>query len=327
MSRILEITRRNRTIVLAYVAVVVMIVIVSLLRPGFGSPSHLRSLTIEASVIGLVALGQTLVIIGGGIDLSIPWVLNSAAILMTVLTKGENAEMVWAVPVVLLLAAAVGLINGLAIAFLEITPVIMTLAMNGILLGIMAGIASGGLNIGYGRGAPPPAILSLARSPILGLPAVVWVWVAFIILATILLSFSALGRRLYAVGNNSTAALFSGINVRGVRMMTYVLSAFMSAIAGIILAGKFGRSYLGMGEPFLFGSVAAVVIGGSSMLGGSGHYLGTVAGALVLTVLTALLPIFKLPAAAQNIIYGLVVLITVYLASLSRGRTRDSGVL
>ena len=327
MKALLDIFRRNRTIVLAYGLVVVMVVVVSLLRPGFGNLGHLRSLAIEASVIGLVALGQTLVIIGGGIDMSIPWVVNSAAIMMTVLTKGQNSEMAWAIPVVLLMCATIGLVNGLAIAFLQITPVIMTLAMNGILLGIMAGIASGGLNIGYGRGAPPPIILGLARSRILGLPAVVWVWVGFIILATILLSYSGLGRRLYAVGNNSTASLFSGINVRGVRMMTYVLSALMSAVAGIILAGKFGRAYLGMGEPFLFGSVAAVVIGGASILGGSGHYLGTVAGALILTVLTALLPIFKLPAAAQNIIYGLVLLITVYVASLSRGRTRESGVL
>jgi len=319
MKWLLDVFRRNPTIVLAYVLVVVMVIIVSILRPGFGNITHLRSLAIEASVIGLVALGQTVVIIGGGIDLSIPWVLNSAAILMTVFTQGQDSEMVWAIPAVLLLAAVVGLINGLAIAFLQITPVIMTLAMNGILLGIMAGIAAGGLKIGYERGAPPPTILSLARSPILGLPAVVWIWGVFIVLATILLSFSVFGRRLYAVGNNPTAALFSGINVRTVRMLTFVLSALMSAIAGIILAGKFGRAYLGMGEAFLFGSVAAVVIGGTSILGGSGHYLGTVAGALVLTVLTALLPIFRLPAAAQNIIYGLVVLITVYLAGLSRG--------
>ncbi len=318
MKLLWDIFRRNPTIILAYALVVVMIIIVSLLRPGFGNITHLRSLAIEASVIGLVALGQTIVIISGGIDLSIPWVLNSAAVLMTVFTRGQDSEMVWAIPVVLFMAAAIGLINGAAIAFLEITPVIMTLAMNGILLGIMAGVASGGLNIGYERGAPPPFILSLARNRILELPAVVWIWLIFIVLATVLFSFSGLGRRLYAVGNNPIAALFSGINVRGVRMLTYVLSALMSALAGIILAGKFGRAYLGMGEPFLFGSVAAVVVGGASILGGSGHYLGTVAGAMILTVLTALLPIFKLPAAAQNIIYGLVVLITVYLAGLSR---------
>jgi ribose transport system permease protein len=323
MIRLLDIFKRNPTIVLAYLLAVVMVVIVSVLRPGFGSITHLRSLAIEASVIGLVALGQTLVIISGGIDLSIPWVLNSAAVLMTVFTRGQDSEMVWAIPLVLMMAAAIGLINGLAIAFLDITPVIMTLAMNGILLGIMAGIASGGLRIGYERGAPPPIILGLARNRILELPAVVWIWLCFILLATILFSYSGFGRRLYAIGNNSTAALFSGINVRGVRMLTYVLSAVMSAIAGIILAGKFGRAYLGMGEPFLFGSVAAVVVGGASILGGSGHYVGTVAGALILTVLTALLPIFKLPAAAQNIVYGLVVLITVYLAGLSR-RERES---
>jgi len=318
VNRLLSIFKRNPTIVLAYVLAAAMVIIVSILRPGFGSITHLRSLAIEGAVIGLVALGQTVVIIGGGIDLSIPWMLNSAAILMTVFTRGQDSEMVWAIPLVLLIAAAVGLINGSAIAFLEITPIIMTLAMNAILLGIMAGVASGGLSIGYQHGAPPPIVLGLARNRILGLPAVVWVWGAFIVLASVILSFSGFGRRLYAIGNNPTAALYSGINVRRVRMLTYVLSAVMSAVAGIILAGKFGRAYLGMGEPFLFGSVAAVVVGGASILGGGGHYLGTVAGALILTVLTSLLPIFKLPAAAQNIVYGLVVLVMVYLAGLSR---------
>lgn len=318
MNRLLSIFKRNPTIVLAYVLAAAMVIIVSILRPGFGSITHLRSLAIEGAVIGLVALGQTVVIIGGGIDLSIPWMLNSAAILMTVFTRGQDSEMVWAIPLVLLIAAAVGLINGSAVAFLEITPIIMTLAMNAILLGIMAGVASGGLSIGYQHGAPPPIILGLARNRIVGLPAVVWVWGAFIVLASVILSFSGFGRRLYAIGNNPTAALYSGINVRRVRMLTYVLSAVMSAVAGIILAGKFGRAYLGMGEPFLFGSVAAVVVGGASILGGGGHYLGTVAGALILTVLTSLLPIFKLPGAAQNIVYGLVVLVTVYLAGLSR---------
>jgi len=318
VNRLLSIFKRNPTIVLAYVLAAAMVIIVSILRPGFGSITHLRSLAIEGAVIGLVALGQTVVIIGGGIDLSIPWMLNSAAILMTVFTRGQDSEMVWAIPLVLLIAAAVGLINGSAVAFLEITPIIMTLAMNAILLGIMAGVASGGLSIGYQHGAPPPIILGLARNRIVGLPAVVWVWGAFIVLASVILSFSGFGRRLYAIGNNPTAALYSGINVRRVRMLTYVLSAVMSAVAGIILAGKFGRAYLGMGEPFLFGSVAAVVVGGASILGGGGHYLGTVAGALILTVLTSLLPIFKLPGAAQNIVYGLVVLVTVYLAGLSR---------
>lgn len=324
MKKLQNFIRRNLTIVLAYALVVFMVVLVSLLRPGFGSLTHLRSLAIEASVIGIVALGQTLVIITGGIDLSIPWVLNSAAILMTVFTQGENERMIWAIPVVLLLAGLIGLTNGLAIAYLNIPPVIMTLAMNGILLGIMAGVASGGLRIGYERGAPPPVILGLARSPILGLPAVVWIWVGFSIIATLILSFGVLGRRLYAVGNNASASHFSGINVQAVRVTVYVLSALMSAIAGMILAGKFGRAYLGMGEAFLFGSVAAVVIGGASILGGRGHYLGTIAGALILTVLTALLPIFKLPAAAQNIIYGLVVLITVYISNLSRGPSQEA---
>jgi ribose transport system permease protein len=320
MTQMPRVIRRNPTIILAYALALAMVLVVSVLRPGFGSLTHLRSLIIEASVIGLVALGQTVVIVSGGIDLSIPWVLNSAAILMTVLTQGQNDRLPWAIPIVLLASAGVGLINGLAIAYLEITPVIMTLAMNGILLGIMAGVASGGLNIGYEHGAPPPIILSLARDRILELPAVVWIWVAFIVVAAIGFSLSGLGRYVYAIGSNQTAAVYSGVNVRRVKALVYVISATMSGLAGIILAGKFGRAYLGMGDAFLFTSVAAVVIGGTSIQGGSGHYLGTVAGALILTVLAALLPIFKMPAAGQSIVYGLVVLITVYLSGLSRAR-------
>jgi len=320
MTAVLNIVRRNPTVIMAYLLAFLMVVAVSILRPGFGSPTHLRSLLIEAAVIGIVALGQTVVIISGGIDLSIPWVLNSTAVLMTVLTLGQNERMIWAIPVVLLAAATVGAINGLAIAYLQITPVIMTLAVNGILLGVMAGVASGGLNIGYERGAPPPIILGLARNPILGLPAVIWIWLSLIAAITIGLARSGWGRYTYAIGNNNVAATYAGVNVKVMQVLTYIISATMSGVAGIILAGKFGRAYLGMGDPFQFGSVAAVVVGGASILGGSGNYIGTVAGALILTVLTALLPIFKLPAAAQNIVYGLVVLGTVYLAGLSRAK-------
>jgi len=130
------------------------------------------------------------------------------------------------------------------------------------------------------------------------------------------LTWTALGRHLYALGTNRTVALFSGVATLRVTVVTYVVSGVAAALAGIVLTGYTGQAYLGMGDPYLFSSVAAVAIGGASILGGSGHYLGTVAGALILTVLAGLLPILNLNPAALQIIYGLVILVTVAAATL-----------
>jgi ribose transport system permease protein len=131
----------------------------------------------------------------------------------------------------------------------------------------------------------------------------------------VLLSKTAFGRHLYAVGTSADVAEFSGVPVRRTRILTYVLSGITAAAAGVLLSGYSGQAYLGMGDAYLFTSVAAVAIGGASILGGSGHYLGTVAGALVLTILTGLLPALNLSSGALLIVYGAVILITVSVGS------------
>ena len=307
---------RHGSIVLSYVAALVLLVVVSIIRPGFGlgGLNPMLSLALEASVIGLVALGQTFVILSGGVDLSLPWVLTGAAVMMTVMTNGVDAALPWAVPVTLLLCLGVGFVNGIGITVLRVSPVIMTLAMNGILLGAMAGLVSGGA-VTYGK--TPPMIVDLVASRWLGIPSLVWIVAALAVLTTILLSFTSFGRRLYAVGTSPEVSLYSGIHVRRVTIAVYMLSAFSAGLAGIILSGKFGRAYLGMGDPYLFMSVAAVVIGGASISGGRGHYLGTLGGALLLAVLTATIPVLALPRAFQLMLYGFVVLIAVFFASRS----------
>jgi ribose transport system permease protein len=301
----------NRSILFAYAGAIALFAATSAFSSGFASANHVRILLIQASFIGIVALGQTFVILGGGIDLSIPWTLNGAAILITLFADGSNDPLWWAIPLVLGLGATVGLLNGVGIAFLGVSPIIMTLGMNVILSGAL---------LLYTNGSPtasaPPAIESLATGRVGPIPADTILWLALALVATLVLTWTAFGRHLYALGTNRTVAQFSGIAITRVTVVTYVVSATTAALAGIVLTGYVGQAYLGMGDPYLFSSVAAVAIGGASILGGSGHYLGTVAGALILTVLAGLLPILNLDPAALQVIYGVVILVTVAAATL-----------
>ena len=142
-------------------------------------------------------------------------------------------------------------------------------------------------------------------------------------LAWLALARTPFGRKLYAVGTNATVARLSGVRAGRVTISAYVISALCSAVAGILLVGYVGQAYLGMGDSYLFTSVAAVIIGGASILGGSGNYFGTIAGALILTVLTSLLPILNLNPAALQVVYGAVILVTVIIASVRIGGVRD----
>lgn len=306
MNRLTMFVKRNRVIFLSYAIALVILTVVSILRPGFGSLSHLRIIGIDAAVLGIIALGQTFVIITGGIDLSIPWTVNIAAIFLTRMGADQNINLAIIVLITLIGTTIVGFINGLGVSYLKIPPIIMTLGMNSILMGGLLGITHGAPG-----GNTPTIIKFLTVGNVNQVPPIVIFWILIIAIATIVLAYSPLGKRLYAIGNNEVVAIFSGVNVRLNKLMAYCISGFASGLGGILLAGRIGQSYLGMGNPFLFQSVIAVAIGGASILGGSGNYIGTVAGALILTILNGLLPAFKMPTSAQQIVYGVVLLIAV----------------
>ena len=315
---------RNRNIVLAYVAMLVLLTAVSIYRPGFGwgDPLHLRALVLQAAVIGLASMGQTLVIISGGADLSLPWTLTGAAIMMTMLTQGRNEPLVWAVPLVLAGCMLVGLLNGIGVTVLGVAPMIMTLAMNYILLGLIAGIAMGGVGTMGRYGQPPKLVLAAGTENLGEVPYLILIWIALAVFLTILLGRTGFGRRIFAVGTSQSVSQYSGVNVRTTLIWVYVLSALLNGVAGILLAGKFGRAYLGMGDPYLFISVAAVIIGGASIFGGSGSYVGTIGGSLLLAVLLSLLPVLNMPRPFQMIIYGLVVLLAVLFSTSRLGSSK-----
>ena len=301
---------RNRPVLLAYLGMLGLLLVTALFSPGFLSESNLRSTLILAAFVGIVGLGQTLVIIGGGIDLSIPWVLNSAAILMALLCAGQDLPLVWVVPVVLAGGAAIGVLNGVGVAIFGVPPIVMTLATNVILQGLI---------LVYTGGSPSPSapavIKFLAVGRIGPVPVIGLIWLLLAVVASVLLARTAFGRHLYALGTSATVAEFSGVPTRRTTILTYMTSGLTAAGAGILLPGYSGQAYLGMGDAYLFTSIAAVAIGGASILGGSGNYLGTIAGALVLTILTGLLPALNLSSGALLVVYGVVILLTVSIGS------------
>ena len=309
--------RKHRSIVLAFVLAIVLFIIGTIQATGFAGYHHVRTILITASFIGFVGVGQTLCMLTGGIDLSIPSNLAGAAVLTAFLANGNNSSLIWIIPLVIGLGAAVGLINGLGVAYAGVPPIIMTLGMNSAIQGLMLIYTHGGL-----AAAAPSKLASFANGDTLGVSTVLLLWLGVAILTTAVLSFSTFGRKLYAVGTNASAARLAGVNVRRVLVIPYVVSGAGAAMTGVLLLGYLGQAFITMGDTYLFSSAVAVAVGGASILGGKGHYIGTVAGAIILTLITANLNLISLGTSAIDVAYGVILLGTVYLATVRR---RSSG--
>lgn len=307
--------RRNVPILTAYVVVAALLAAGTLYTSGFASGTQLRTYAVQASFIGLVGLGQTLCILTGGIDLSVPAVITGSAVVTSIISGGDVGKLGPVIALVLALAVCVGVVNGLGVAYANVPPIIMTLGMGGVVQGLMLVYTKGGIS-----SFPPPQLARFVVGRTLGLPHLLWIWIGVIACGAVLLALTPFGRRLYAIGANRRAALIAGVNVRRMLVAPYVVSAVCAAGTGVLLMGYNGQAYLTMGDPYLFTSAAAVAVGGASILGGSGNYLGTVAGALVLTVLSALLIVFSLGAGWLLIAYGAVLLTAALLASLRVSR-------
>lgn len=264
---------------------------------------YLNTLLVLTAFLAILGLGQGAVILTGGLDLSVPWAIAFCGILLTGTTEGANEVATWAIPMVLLAGLLIGLWNGLAIVLLGVHPIVITLATNGILQG---------LTLVYTDGTPhgwaPPALRWFMNGKLLGITPAVWFLLLFIVLAWLTLSRTAFGRRVYAIGNSQRVAKLSGVAVGRTLVGVYMLSGFCAGLVGVMLAGFNNQAFLGMGDPYLLPSIAVVVVGGSLITGGRGHYLGILGGCLLLTALGTLLAGTTLPFAVRDIIYGLVVL-------------------
>jgi ribose transport system permease protein len=293
-----------RYVIPAYVGLVIVLVVTQFVYGrSLSSFTYVNSLIVLSSFLAILALGQGAVILTGGLDLSIPWTIGFCGIVVAGLVRGSDEVAMWAVPLGLLIGVAIGAVNGLGIVVLGLPPIVMTLASNGVLQGL-ALVYSNGTPDGFAS----PGMRWFMTGRWLGAAPAVWFTIAFAAAAWFLLSRTTFGRKVYAVGNSPTVAKLSGVGVGGTLMGVYMLSGFCAALVGILLAGFSGQASLGMGDEYLLPSIAVVVVGGTLITGGRGHYIGMLGGVLLLTALSTLLAGTTLPHAVRDIIFGLVVL-------------------
>ena len=307
--------KKNQGVVFCYLIALVLFAGFSVYMPGFARLSHIRTVFLESALIGIVALGQTLVVITGGIDLSVAWMMTIGAYMVSNLVNSSNANLVWGIPLMLVVTFGLGAINGFCISCLRVPAIVMTLGMNIILQGALVALTQGS----PGQSAPP-LLLTLGQKNLLGIPYLVIIWIIMTVVVMLALFKMKYGRKLFAIGNNATVAKYSGIRVDNTIILSYAISGMAAGIAGALLAGKVGSCYLAMGDTYQFQSIAAVAIGGTSMLGGKGNYLGTVAGSLTITILLGILVALNLPFGVQTIAYGLIVLISVIVSVVSSNK-------
>jgi ribose transport system permease protein len=293
-----------RTVLPAFACFVIVVIVTQfVLGSTVLSWTYYNSLIVLGSFLAILALGQGTVILTGGLDLSLPWTIGFCGILCAGLIKGSNVATLYAVPAALLVGAVVGLCNGLGIVALGISPIVMTLAMNGILQGA-ALVYSGGTPDGFSS----PALRWLMTGEVAGITPVVPLVLVFVAASVLLLGRTAFGRRVYAIGNGIRPAELSGVPVRATIVRVYMLSGICSALVGCLLSGFSGQASLGMGDEYLLPSIAVVVVGGALITGGRGRYIGMIGGVLLLTALQTLLAATTLPYATRAILFGAVVL-------------------
>ena len=279
---------------------------------SFLSPTYLLQQLQVASFLGLVATGMMMVILLGHIDLSVPWCLTAGAMMATAV-GGPMA-----IPVGLSVGLVIGLINGLGVAFLRVPSMIFTLGVNTVVQGLMV-LHTGGF---APQSHSTPVMEALATGRVLGIPAALFVWAAVAALIVFMLRRTTMGRYIYAIGNRESAAYLSGVNTRLVLIGSFCLSSVCAALAGVLLAGYSTKAYQGMGDPFLLPAIAAVVIGGTNILGGKGRYAGTVLGAILIVLLQSVLSVMQMPEAGRQIIYGAVII--AMLLVYGRGERAES---
>jgi ribose transport system permease protein len=299
--------RHNDTIRYALPAYVCFVLVVITTQFVIGhallSWNYYNSLIVISAFLLILALGQGTVILTGGLDLSLPWTIGLSGILFAGFLSGQDAPLIWALPLVLALGCLIGAVNGFGITMLGISPIVVTLAMNGILQGA-ALLYSQGTPAGFSS----PLLRWMMTDKTGWFTPIVPFIILFVVAAAILLTRTPFGRRVYGLGNGERVAALSGISVDRTIILVYMLSGFCSALVGCLLTGFAGQASLGMGDEYLLPSIAVVVVGGTLITGGRGDYLGMVGGVLLLTALQTLLAGTTLPYASRAIIFGLVVL-------------------
>jgi ABC-type sugar transport system ATPase subunit/ribose/xylose/arabinose/galactoside ABC-type transport system permease subunit len=305
------------------VVLAALIAVFALRAPGFATWFNLNDTLRDLSILGILAIGETFVLIGGGIDLSVGSVLLIAGIVVDDLIRIEGLDMAIAVPIALAVGCVAGAVNGLLITRLRISAFIVTLAMLYVIRGIGLSLYSHDVKDLSGAVIDDDRFLILGQGDVFGVPVSFVIFAVLLVAGTLVLRRTRFGLHLYAVGGSELAARLTRINVRRVQLSTYVIAGFCSAFAGVTLASRLqtGAPEAGFGEEF--DVIAAVIIGGASLFGGRGTLVGTLLGAAFITVLAKGQTLIGIPSNYQSFTRGIVILIAVGLDVLGQVGSRS----
>jgi ribose/xylose/arabinose/galactoside ABC-type transport system permease subunit len=292
-----------------YILLLATVAAFFLFTGGTVGPRHLINVIRQTAPLGLVSIGQTLVLLMGGIDLSVGAVISLVNILSAAIMAGRGENIPAALALSLAVALLVGLVNGLVIVKFDMPPFLVTMAM--------ASIVQGAFFI-YTRGSPKGSIAGefrfISDGWIAGIiPVALLVWLAVWAVCSLALRKTSFGRRYYFTGANVKAACLSGIPTQGFIVSAYMLCSLMAGLAGLVVSAFIGVASSGVGIPYTTNSIAATVIGGASFAGGVGSLEGTFPGVLIMSFLQSILTMLNVPEAGKNISQGLIIVIMVAL--------------
>lgn len=308
-------TLRN-PVVLAVLVAVALFVVGEIIAPGFASYSSVMNTLRVAAFLGVIAAGQTIVILAGGegIDLSVGKIATFSAIVVAQVSQGQDDRMLLAIVFALGYCALIGLANGIGIAYLRIPPLVMTLGMVAVVMGVIR-VYSGG----QPEGRAPGSLADVVNArTVFGIRGSVWIWLVVALFVVWLLRRTTFGRRVYSLGANREASYLAGISVQRTLVAVYVASSLFAAAAGIMLIGFTGAASISLADHYQLISIAAVVIGGTTLAGGVGGYLGTAIGAIVLTTLNGLLIALNIGPAGRQVVNGLILIVLLSLYGRQR---------
>jgi ribose transport system permease protein len=306
----------DRPLIMLTVILVLLLIACEIASPGYLSDQRMGSILRFAAPLAFLAAGQTLVMLTAGIDLSVSATATAAAYIMAgQASRGTAAALAIAVVVGLV----IGLVNGIGVGIFRVQPLIMTLGMAGIVSGLLTVSAQS-----FVTGVPlvPSLVRDVASGNLIGeaIPNSLLLWAPVAAIILLGLRYSGYGRMLYAVGDNPLACRLAGVRVWQVLLVVYILCAILAAIGGVLYVGLTNAADLQLATPYLLPSVAAVVIGGTSIFGGVGGYSGTILGAIILVVLDSLLTLLDASQAFKQILYGLIILALAWLYATSTKR-------
>jgi ribose transport system permease protein len=313
----------HRNIVVVYAVVAGMVVLGRLLSPQFLTSFNVQSIIAAAAPLTLVAVGQTIVMLTGGIDLSVGSMMSLTTVVAAIQMNGSDSRLIPAVLLCVLIGAGLGLANGLAITLLRVEPIIATLGMLSVIQGLtfVRSMTPAGLT--------PPFLQSLVYENIGPIPKSALVIAGAIAVGLLILRLTRFGMHVYAIGASEQATRLSGVHTVRVKVAVYMLSGVFASLAGLMLAARLGQGDPLSGQVFMLTSIAVVAIGGTSLFGGRGGLVGTLGGVLILSMLGNMLNLEGVATYPQQLITGLLIIGVVALYSvgrlhLARGR-RSSG--